>query len=95
VVGVNEFVTDEGAPRDLFQVDAALGPALAERLERLRKMRDHDAVARSLDAVERGARGRDNLLPLILDAVNARGTLGEICDALRQVFGVHQPAVAF
>jgi len=95
VVGVNDFVTDEGAPRDLFQVDAALGSALAERLERLRKTRDRDAVARSLDAVERGARGRDNLLPLILDAVNARATLGEICDTLRRVFGVHQPAVAF
>jgi methylmalonyl-CoA mutase N-terminal domain/subunit len=45
--------------------------------------------------VGRAARGRDNLIPLILDAVRAQVTLGEICDALRSVFGVHQPSVVF
>jgi len=95
VVGVNEFVTDEGPPRDLFQVDPHLASVLAERLERSRKTRDHDAVERALEAVDRAARGRDNLLPPILAAVGARVTLGEICDALRRVFGVHQPSVVF
>jgi methylmalonyl-CoA mutase, N-terminal domain len=95
VVGVNEFVTDEPPPSDLFQVDSGLGQALAERLNQLKRSRDGGAAARALDAVERGARGRDNLLPLILDAVNARATLGEICETLRQVFGVHQPSVVF
>jgi methylmalonyl-CoA mutase N-terminal domain/subunit len=95
VVGVNEFVTDESPPRDLFQVDAGLAEVLAGRLERLKAARDHDAVARSLAALDHAARGRDNLLPVILDAVNARVTLGEICDALREVFGVHHPAVVF
>jgi methylmalonyl-CoA mutase, N-terminal domain len=95
VVGVNEFVTDEGPPRDLFQVDPGLAEVLAGRLERLKKTRDQDAVARSLAAVARAARGRDNLLPIIIEAVNARVTLGEICDTLREVFGVHRPAVVF
>jgi methylmalonyl-CoA mutase N-terminal domain/subunit len=51
--------------------------------------------ARSLEAVDRAARGRDNLLPPILAAVRAHVTLGEICDTLRRVFGTHQPSVVF
>jgi len=95
VVGVNEFVADEPPPGDLFQVDPRVGAALAERLERLRRTRDRAAADRALEAVERAARGRENLLPRILDAVNASVTLGEICATLRQVFGVHQPSVVF
>jgi methylmalonyl-CoA mutase N-terminal domain/subunit len=95
VVGVNEFVSDESPSRDLFRVDARLTDALAERLERLRRTRDRDAVERSLEAVDRAARGTDNVLPPILQAVGAQVTLGEICDTLRRIFGVHQPSVVF
>jgi methylmalonyl-CoA mutase, N-terminal domain len=95
VVGVNEFVTDDTPSRDLFQLAPRLGEVLVERLERLKKTRDRERVERALAAVDRAARGHDNLLPLILDAVNARATLGEICDTLRRVFGVHQPSVVF
>jgi len=95
VVGVNEFVMDEPPPANLFQVDAAVGQALAERLAILRRTRDASAAARALEAVDRAARGRENLLPHILSAVRAQVTLGEICDTLRRVFGVHQPSVVF
>jgi methylmalonyl-CoA mutase N-terminal domain/subunit len=95
VVGVNEFATEEPAPAELFQVDPAVAAAMAERLARLRRARDADGAARALDAVEAAARGRDNLLPPLLDAVQASATLGEICDRLRAVFGVHQPSVVF
>jgi methylmalonyl-CoA mutase N-terminal domain/subunit len=95
VVGVNEFVMDEPPPANLFQVDAAVGQALAERLAILRRTRDASAAARALEAVDRAARGRDNLLPHILTAVRAQVTLGELCDTLRRVFGVHQPSVVF
>ena len=95
VVGVNEFVTDEPPPRGLFQADPRLFSVLAERLERLKKSRDYDAVERGLAKVDRAARGRDNLLSPILEAVSARATLGEICTTLRRVFGVHQPSVVF
>ncbi len=95
VVGVNEFVMDEPAPANLFQVDPTVGQALAERLAALRAARDAGATARRLDRVDRAPRGRDNLLPHILTAVRAQVTLGEICDALRRVFGVHQPSVVF
>jgi len=95
VVGVNEFVTDEPPPANLFQADPKVGEVLAERLATLRRTRDAGAATRALEAVDRAARGRDNLLPHILAAVRAQVTLGEICDALRKVFGVHQPSVVF
>jgi methylmalonyl-CoA mutase N-terminal domain/subunit len=95
VVGVNEFVTDEERPANLFQLDPGLSDALAERVGRFRAARDGDAARRALDALERGARGTDNVMTLIVEAVNASVTLGEICDRLRAVFGVHQPSVTF
>jgi methylmalonyl-CoA mutase N-terminal domain/subunit len=95
VVGVNDFVTADEAPTALFQLDPTLGEALAARVGRLRATREGDLAARALDALERGARGRDNLMSLIVDAVEASVTLGEICDRLRGVFGVHQPSVTF
>ncbi len=93
VVGMNEFVTEEAPPANLFQVDPGVGPALAQRVGHLRSHRDQDAARRALDALERGARGTDNLVPLIVEAVDVSVTLGEICDRLRGVFGAHQPAV--
>jgi len=95
VVGVNEYVTADAPPANLFQVDPAVGGALAEKVARYRAARDRDAARRALDALETSARGRDNLLPRIVDAVEAAVTLGEICDRLRGVFGVHQPSVTF
>src|SRR5258705_12206669 len=80
---------DEPPPANLFQVDAAVGQALAERLAILRRTRDASAAARALEAVDPAARGRENLLPHILSAVRAQGTPGEICDTPRR--GVRGP----
>jgi methylmalonyl-CoA mutase N-terminal domain/subunit len=95
VVGVNEFVIDEPPPGHLFQVDPAVAAALGERLAALRKRRDAGKASAALEAIDRAARGRANLMPLILDAVRADVTLGEICATLRGVFGTHQPSVVF
>jgi methylmalonyl-CoA mutase N-terminal domain/subunit len=95
VVGVNEFVIDEPPPGHLFQVDPAVAAALGERLAALRKRRDAGKASAALEAIDRAARGRANLMPLILDAVRADVTLGEICATLRGVFGIHQPSVVF
>ncbi|HEV8143254.1 MAG TPA: methylmalonyl-CoA mutase family protein, partial [Methylomirabilota bacterium] len=95
VVGVNEFVTDEAPPANLFQLDSGVGEALRERVARVRAGRDRDRAAGALDAVERAARGRENLMPRLVEAVEASVTLGEICERLRGVFGVHQPSVTF
>ena len=95
VVGVNEFVTDEAPASDLFQVDPRVGEARAARLRALRAARDGDRVLRALDRLEAAARGHVNLMPPILEAVATSATLGEICDRLRAVFGVHHPSVSF
>ncbi|OLB06397.1 MAG: methylmalonyl-CoA mutase [Candidatus Rokubacteria bacterium 13_2_20CM_69_15_1] len=95
VVGVNEYVTDEPPPTGLFQVDPALGDALAEKLARARAKRDRDGALRALDALEAAARGSENLVGRIVQAVEAHVTLGEICERLRAVFGVHAPSVTF
>jgi methylmalonyl-CoA mutase N-terminal domain/subunit len=95
VVGVNEFVTETSAPAGLFRPDPAMEARQAERLADLRRRRDPDRAARALDAVDRAARGSDNLLASFLDAVRADVTLGEICARLRAVFGVHRGSVAF
>ncbi|MBX5483533.1 MAG: methylmalonyl-CoA mutase family protein [Myxococcaceae bacterium] len=91
VVGVNEFVEDEPPPKDLLRVDESVAVKQAERLAQLRRERHDDAVTRSLDAIRRAAQTPDeNLMPLILDAVKAEATLGEISDTLREVFGEHK-----
>jgi methylmalonyl-CoA mutase N-terminal domain/subunit len=95
VVGVNEFVTDETAPTGLFAIDPGVAMALRERIERIRRTRKAAAAERALDALETAARGRGNLMPSIIDAVEHMATLGEICDRLRAVFGTHQPSVTF
>jgi methylmalonyl-CoA mutase, N-terminal domain len=95
VVGVNEFVTDESAPTALFAIDPGVGTALRERVARTRRTRQADRAQGALDALETAARGRSNLMPPIIEAVEQMATLGEICDRLRAVFGTHQPSVTF
>ncbi len=70
-----------------FRVDASVGQAQAARLKKLRAERDNARVSGALEALERAARGTDNLMPPILDAVRAYATLGEVCGVLRKVFG--------
>jgi len=95
VVGVNEFVTNPSLPAALFQPDPGVEARQAERLRDLRRRRDGDRAVRALDAIEQAARGTDNLVPRLLDAVRADVTLGEIGTRLRAVFGIHRPSVAF
>jgi methylmalonyl-CoA mutase, N-terminal domain len=91
VVGVNKFTDDEEEPYEPLRVDPRIEQAQASRLEQLRKDRDQRAVTKHLDALKAVAEGPDNVLPPIKDALRARATLGEVCDALRDVWGVYQP----
>ena len=93
VVGVNDFATAESAPPRLLRVDPQVREQQLERLRSLRQTRDATAVQATLTALERAARGSDNLVPPILAAVQAYATLGEICDVLRRVFGEYRPSV--
>ena len=90
VVGVNRFQTEEEKPTNLLRVDPEVRVGQIEQLRRLKSERDDEKVKQSLSALKAGAEGKDNLMPLILDAVRAYGTLGEICDVLRGVFGEYQ-----
>jgi len=95
VVGVNRYVAQEKIRPPVLRVDETLQRTRAEKLRALRAGRDQDAVRRALGAVEEAARGDANLMPRILDAVECLATLGEIADALRKVYGVHQETFAF
>ncbi|HLG70776.1 MAG TPA: methylmalonyl-CoA mutase family protein [Chloroflexota bacterium] len=90
-VGVNAYAMEEPAPPELLRVDADLAGHQIARLRSVRSSRDPAAVSRSLDALHAAASGTANLMPPILDAVRAYATVGEICDAMRQVFGEYQP----
>ncbi len=93
VVGVNRFRSDrEGPPIPLQKIDPGLEPGQRARLAAFKARRDARWARDALEAVERAARGRENLLPLILAAVEARATLGEISDRLRAAFGAYRPA---
>jgi methylmalonyl-CoA mutase N-terminal domain/subunit len=89
VVGVNRFQADD-APIELLQIGEEAARHQHEKLERLRARRDFGRVRQTLDALRRAAEGTENTMPYLLDAVKAYATLGEICDALRAVFGIHQ-----
>ncbi|MBI5711666.1 MAG: methylmalonyl-CoA mutase [Candidatus Eisenbacteria bacterium] len=91
IVGVNRFAGEEPAAAPPFTPDPAVERERAGRLAAWRAGRDVIAVDESLARLERGARGSENLVPLILDALKRRATLGEVCDTLRGVFGVYRP----
>ncbi len=87
VVGVNRYVQEDEVRPALLSVDPALGKRQVAKLLELRQRRDNENVQHVLAALQRGAEGTENLLPLIIDAVEAYATLGEISDAMRRVFG--------
>jgi methylmalonyl-CoA mutase N-terminal domain/subunit len=90
VVGVNSFEVKEEKPKGLLRVDPAIGESQKGSLKALRARRDGKAVAAALRSVESTARGQGNLMEPILEAVKAYATIGEICDVLRDVFGVYR-----
>jgi methylmalonyl-CoA mutase, N-terminal domain len=89
VVGVNRFATDEAARIDVLRIDPALEAQQAARVRAVRAARDGAAWRSALDGVSRAARGTDNLVPPIVQAVEDGATLGEVADTLRAVFGEH------
>jgi methylmalonyl-CoA mutase N-terminal domain/subunit len=91
VVGVNRYRIDEEIEPELQRVDDAIRDAQVERLRRLRSERDDTAVKVALEDVRRTAESSDNLLVAMREALRAMATVGEVCDALRGVFGRYQP----
>jgi methylmalonyl-CoA mutase N-terminal domain/subunit len=90
IVGVNEFATEDDVAPDTLYIDESVEQQQIERLQNLRKTRDNDQVQRTLDGIREIARGSGNMMYPILEAVKAYATLGEICNAMRDVFGEYR-----
>jgi methylmalonyl-CoA mutase N-terminal domain/subunit len=95
VVGVNRFVLDQEDPYEPLRVDPAIEAAQAARLADLRSRRDAVAVKTALENLRAAASGTDNVLPPLKTALAAYATVGEVCDALRDVWGRYEPTERF
>ncbi len=89
IVGVNDYVAQE-KPLETLQIDETVAHRQAGRLAKLRAERSKSEVERRLASLRKAAEGKDNLMPFIFDAVKSYATLGEICDAMRAVFGTYE-----
>ena len=90
IVGVNQYTDEVGASVPTLSIDEDVGRQQIERVERLRDGRDTGAVTGALDRLRHAAIGQENLMPILVDAVRAYATVGEMCDALRDVWGEYE-----
>ncbi len=95
IVGVNDFVADDGAGVGILYIDETAGEKQLARLDAVRRRRDPRRVEDALNGLRAAAASDTNTMPALLDAVRAYATIGEMCDALRQVWGeyVEQPII--
>ena len=93
VVGVNRFQEENDGSIELLRVDPEVEKKQKRRLESLRQKRDASKSSAALDKVRMAARGQDNLMPVVIAAVEAMATVGEIADAMREIFGEHQEKI--
>ncbi len=93
VVGVNEFIDEEEPQINLLRVDPALEEEQVRDLKRVKETRDAQLVERTLSRLQEAAQGTDNLMPFILEAVEAYATVGEISNTLKKAFGKFRPVV--
>jgi methylmalonyl-CoA mutase N-terminal domain/subunit len=91
IVGVNEYVEQQAEPAEVFPIDPALQAAQVERVRRVRAERDQAAVDAALGDLAAAAKGTQNLLVPMREALRSMATLGEVSDVLRAEFGVYQP----
>jgi methylmalonyl-CoA mutase N-terminal domain/subunit len=91
VVGVNKFVEDDPEVPDILRVDPESEREQVDRLKAFKKDRDAAVVERRLEEIRTAARGSDNMLPVLREALKERCTMGEVCGAMRDVFGEYQP----
>jgi methylmalonyl-CoA mutase, N-terminal domain len=89
VVGVNAFESGD-QPIEILQIDQGAHDHQIRKLAALRARRDNGVVQQTLNALRKAAEGTENTMPRILECVRAYATLGEICGALRDVFGTYQ-----
>jgi methylmalonyl-CoA mutase N-terminal domain/subunit len=90
IVGVNEYTVEEEVKEDIEEVEEANQRRQHERLHEVREARNDEAVEAALAALKSAAKGEENVMPYIVDAVKVYATTGEISNTLRDVFGEFQ-----
>ncbi len=95
VVGVNDYELEDEQPLEILKIDPALEGEQVDRVQALRARRDAEAVAHRLAELKAAAAGDANLMPVIIDAARDLVTMGEMCDALREVWGVWRETPVF
>jgi methylmalonyl-CoA mutase N-terminal domain/subunit len=90
IVGVNDFVQDDETRIPTLYIDESTGDRQMARLVELRKTRDNEEVRRTLDVLKDTARGTGNTMYPLMDCARAYATVGEMCDALREVWGEYE-----
>ena len=93
VVGVNKFAAEEKSALELLEIGESVEKKQIERLSRLKRERDNEKVSRVLDEVRQVAKSDQNLMPVLIEAVKTYATVGEITDALRDVFGEYREPI--
>jgi len=95
IVGLNQFQIKETRPENLLKVDPELEKKQCGKIQKLKKERDSVSVKSSLKQIESHAKGNENLVPAVFEAVKSYATLGEISDTLRSVFGEYRENLVF
>lgn len=95
IVGVNEYTSEEKQLIPLLRISPDVEKTQLERLNALKNRRDSKRVQKALDRLRNSAGNDENLMPMILEAVKAYATLGEICGVLREVYGEYQELIVF
>jgi methylmalonyl-CoA mutase N-terminal domain/subunit len=90
VVGVNKYTTSQEQVKNILVIDDNMIEKQIQRIKKLKDTRDNERISNTLQKLEKAAQGRDNLMPYIIDCVEAYATLGEISDCLRDVFGTYE-----
>ncbi len=90
IVGVNDYVQEDDTPVPILYIDETTAEKQLTRLEDLKRTRDNEAVVRALDSLREAARGTGNTMYPLLDCARAYATVGEMCDALREVWGEYE-----
>jgi len=93
VVGMNKYQTKEESPKNLLKLDPAIQKNQIEKLKNIKEMRDNKLVSQSLNELKEAAKGKENLMPYIINSVKAYSTLGEISNVLKEIFGEYNENV--
>src|SRR3989338_10414227 len=95
IVGINKYTQKEDPPIETLYIDETAEKRQVTALRKIKKERSQAKLSKALDHLKKGAQKKENLVPLVLEAVEQMGTIGEICDSLKEVYGEYREASVF